>query len=176
MKVFPMPRFKLPEVKLIPIGKKTSKGIKVDAAFISNIYSTMLPSDPLFARGLTERRIQQADIMHASNPFNSKYFAIENSAKQIVGATSISNPSLFDDVWFVSDTFVVPVHRGKRYAASSKIEIEKIARAEGVELLQSIMYKNNTSSIRSIRKAGFTKSRTKEKNEDNFFRFRKRLV
>jgi len=164
-----MPGSKLPTVRILPMGSKTSKGVLVNPEFISGIYSTALPEDPNFFH-----KISREEIAANSKIFGQRYFAIENSSREIVGATSVFPALEFHD-WYVSETLVIPNYRGKRYSGVSKKELANLLKREGSKTLFARTNPVNAASIKALRKAGFRKFKKKTEFDFGLVTFRRRI-
>ncbi len=146
-----MPKPRLPAVRVVPFGEKTSRGAMVSASFISDIY---LSAPSLFTQMFSISRIEQLQMSR------DRFYVIENLAGEVVGATMVSPRKPHE--WFIGETLILPKFRGNKYAAASKVALEKIAKTEGVKTLTVKISSTNSSSIRAARKARFRKTREKQ--------------
>ncbi|MFH1588914.1 MAG: GNAT family protein [Candidatus Diapherotrites archaeon] len=158
---------KLPKVKLIPLGEKTSTGQKTDEKLILDLCHKSQLEDLGFFEPTTEHNLLRT-IKNGKT-----WYVIENQERikgikkgQIIGVTSVhfndyKHPSLLLRLAFptlkgeIGRTIILPEFRGKGFSGASKEEIAKTAKRRKLNELHCVINKDNIASIKAVEKAGF---------------------
>lgn len=159
---------KLPQVRLVALGEKTSEGQTVTVDVLVSIYSHARPQDMDFFVVPDRKNIED------TAKTGRQWFAVENEDGQIVGGIAAqlesrkTELSLGELAWkvgvpswkgWIGRGFIIPKHRGKGYLSSAIMQIEEAAKKHGVRKIYGLIARGNTRSIRMFKKAGLTEKK-----------------